>query len=495
MVIDVKKFTSTINKVADLTASDKMVPGLLLGLTRIDDITGTLKVCYSDGHKSLIEELTVQVDDNDHFGDIIVSFEQMKRAVGNCQPSGIINTDGGIVVSYLDNNIIRVSAAQFMQIYDDEGNTVENKKIAVKKMDLNWSEPGSDIKSSILARMKYDDIFQPEGNTDTYDRAELIDSLSRTSVEKGKNIYISANVQHVFVANQAYVTAVPVSRLPVTQEDIERVTNELREKAELTDEKLAQAIENMSCRVTQSVVMSQTMAKSLIGILGKCESDTVLLHRKDKYCNLIVENDTEKVGIWFEMTQASKAHIGAFERYNSFEYKSYQVLFLREFLTNNVKSALESAKSDKVALKFEPTELESPTCDKDLVITCANSGASIADSYRVNPDDLIDVTSDIESKTFTISLQVFSDMLAQLKTYYVALDINCDDTGTVYIRLAEVDAEKMLNEYEKARKTVEENCKANGEEFVPDKTPTPVEIKLAYRVNTLNTKQFTILAK
>lgn len=495
MIIDVKKFTSTINKVADLTASDKMIPGLLLGLTRVDETTGNLKVCYSDGHKSLIEELEVQVDDNDHFGEIIVSFEQMKRAVGNCQPSGIINTNGGIVVSYLANNIIRVSAAQFMQIYDDEGNPVENRKIAVKKMDLNWSEPGSDIKSSILTRMKYDSIFQPDGNTDTYDRTELIDALSRTSVEKGKNIYISANVQHIFVANQAHVTAVPVSKLEVTQDDIEEVGTELKESNSLTDESLAAAIEEMSHRVTQSVVLSQTMAKSLIGILGKCESDTVLLHRKDKYCNLIVESDTERVGIWFEMTQASKAHIGAFERYNSFGYMSYQTLFLREFLANNVKSALDSAKSDKVALKFEPTELEVPTCDKDLVITCANSGASIADSYRVNPDDLIDVNNDIESRTFTISLQVFSDMLAQLKTSYVALDINCDETGTVYIRLAEVDANKLATAYERARKTVEENCIANGEEFIPDKTPTPVEIKLGYRVDTLNTKQFTILAK
>lgn len=498
MIIEVKKFTSVINKVSDLTAGDKIVPGLMLCLSKDDSSesdNGTLKVCYSDGHKSLIEEIEVQVEEKDYIGDIIVSFEQMKRAVGNCQPSGIINTNGGIKISYLDNKIIRVSADQFIQLYDNDGNPTENRKIAIKKMDLTWTEPGSDIKSSILTRMKYDTIFEPDGGMDEYDKAELIDALSKTSVEKGKNIYISANVQSVFVANQAHVTAVPVSGVKLTQEDIDEISGTLSENGTFSEENLKAEIEKRSKRINQSIVMTQTIAKALIGIFGKCDSDKVFIHRRDKFCNIIIENDTEKVGVWFEMSQASKAHIGAFERYNSYGYKSYQIMFLREFLANNVKSALESAKSDKVALKFEPTELDVPTCDKDLVITCGNSSASIADSYRVNPDDLIDVTGDIESKTFVISLQVLNDMLAQLKTSYVAFDINVDSNDVVCLRLAEVDDDKLADEYKKARQEVEKQCIEKNEQFVPDKTPTPIEMKLDYRVNTLNTKQFTMLAK
>lgn len=497
MIIDVKKITSAINKVADITAGDKLVPGIMLSLNKYneDDNTGVLKVCYTDGHKALIEELDVQVEENDHIGDIIISFEQMKRAIGNCQPSGIINTDAGIKIEYLDNKIIRVSAEQFMHLYDTEGNVTENRKIAVKKMDLAWTEPGSDIKSSILTRMKYDTIFTPDGGMDQYDKAELVNALSKTSVEKGKNIYISANVQSVFVANQAHVTAVPVSKLKLTQENIDEIENELKEKGEYSEERLSAEIEKRANRVNQSIVLTQTMAKALIGILGKCEADLVFVHRRDKCCNIIVENDNEKVGIWFEMAQASKAHIGAFERYNSYEYKTYQILFIREFLANNVKSALESAKADKVALKFETTELEVPNCDKDLVIACSNSGASIADSYRVNPDDLIDAAGGIDSKSFTVSLQVLNDMLAQLKTSYVAFDINVDNNGLVCLRLAEVDSEKLEEEYKKARQEVERQCKERNEQFVADETPTPVELKLNYRVNILETKQFTMLAK
>ena len=495
MIVGVKEITSIINKVSDLTAGDKIIPGLLLKVYKNEASEGKLSVCYSDGHKSFIEEIGVLLDETDHIGDVVVSFEQMKRAISNCQPSGIINTDGGIVISYLDNNIIRVSADQYMKIYDNDGNETGNRKIAVKKMDLSWTEPNADMKSSILSRMKYESIFEPDAGTDEYDRAELIEALNKTSVEKGKNIYISANVQSVFVANQAHVTSVPLSQFELTMEEFDEIRAELSEKGSYTEEQFNNLCKERCCRVRQSIVMTQPIAKAIIGILGKCSSEKILVHRKDKCCNIIAENDTEKVGIWFEMAQASKAHIGALERYNSLGYKSYQLLFLREFLANNIKSALESSKSDKIALKFEDTELETPTCAKDLVITSGNAGASIADTYRVNPDDLIDPTNDIGTRTFNISLKVISDMMAQLKTSYIAMDINVDETGTICIRLAEVDAEKMTNEYANARKQTEILCNQQGLVFDPMSTPTPIEIKLGYRINTLNTKQFTILSK
>lgn len=494
MIVNIKDITSAIHKVADITSGDKTIPGLMFKLYKNEADEGKLSICYSDGHKSLIEEINAIIEDTDHIGDIVVSFEQMLRAIGNCQPSGIIRVSD-VKITYLENNIIRVSADQSMDIVDNEGNVVGERKLAVKKMDISWIEPGSDMRSSILNRMKYDTIFEPDGTVDTYERAELMDILSRTSVEKGKNVYISANIQEAFVANQAHVTSVPIKKNEISLEDTDIIRGELVERGEYTEEKFNEEVKKRENRVSQSVVIAQNIAKALIGILNKCSSDTVSVHRKDKYCNIIVENDTEKVGIWFEMAQASKAHIGSLERYSSLEYKNYQILFLREFLANNIKSALDSAKSDKVALRFEDTELEVPTCSKDLVIASTNAGASIADSYRVNPDDIVDEAGDIDTKQFNISLKVLSDMMAQIKTDYVAFDINVGENDTTCIRIAEVDAEKLATEYSNARKLTEKRCAETGVAFDPNTTPTPVDIKTGYRLSTLNVKQFTILSK
>jgi hypothetical protein len=493
MRVDISKITSAIKKISDLTSGDKQIPGVLLNLSKVDEtsVEGKLQVCYSDGHKSMIEEIDVTVEEADRIGGFTLSYEQFIRAIDNCQPSGIIKVNE-MTFTFLPNNIVRLSANQSMEIKDNEGNVVGAKELATKKMDLVWTEPGSDMKSSILVRMKYNEIFEGD-NYDTYDKAELIDDLSRTSTEKGRLIYVSANVQSIFVANQAHVTSVPVSRtkeLSIEEQDELRGT--LVEQGVFTEEKFKDEVNNQEKRIHQSLVISQQMAKAIIGVLGKTSADTVQMYRSDKYCNIFIDTDTEKVGIWFEMAQASKAHVGSLERYNSLEYKNYQLLFFREFLSDTVKSALNSTKSEKIQMKFSPTELEQASSALDLVIASGSASASIADTYRINPEDIIDVAGDLKDRTFTIALKIFSDMLAQLKTNMVALDINIGEGDTVCIRLSEVDIDKYTKEYTNAR----EQLKAElGDAFDASSTPTPIEKKQAFRLSTLKTKQYTMLSK
>jgi hypothetical protein len=238
--------------------------------------------------------------------------------------------------------------------------------------------------------------------------------------------------------------------------------------------------------------MAQNIAKALIGVLNKCTSETVRLHRNDKFCNIIMEEDTEKVGVMFEMVQPSKAQIGALDRYNSLEYKTYQLRFLREFLVNNIKSALNASKSDKTKIKFELSE---ETGAVSLVIASGNAGASIADVYSVECEDCVDINGDITTKEFNISLQVFADMLSQLKTDYVELDFNIGEANATCIRVAEIDSNKLAIEYEKGREETARLCAERGVTFDPAITPTDVNVKLNYRINTLGTKQYTMLAK
>jgi hypothetical protein len=496
MRIDISKITSAVNKISDFTSGDKTIPGVLLNLLKVEgsETDGRLQVCYSDGHKSLIEEIDASIEEGDHIGGIVVSYEQLNRAVGNCQPSGSIKVKD-INFTFLANNIVRIWADQLKQFEDAEGNVEAERKLATKKMDLLWTEPGSDMKSSILTRMKYNDIFDSDV-TDEYDKSELVDALSKTSTEKGRLIYLSANVQTIFVANQAHVTAVPISKLKtLNMEEQDTIRATLVEQNAFTEEALKQEIEKEEKRIHQSLIVTQQIAKALIGIFNKTSADKVYMYRQDKYCNIYIDTDTEKVGIWFEMATASKAHTGMLDRYNSLKYENYQLLFFREFLDNIVKSALDATKSEKIQFKFEPTQFDDASSALDLVIASGSSSASVSDTYRINPDAIVASDDALQTRVFNVSLKVFTDMLAQLKTERVALDINIAEGNITCIRLSEVDTDAFNKKYTQIREEVAREVQQAGGQFDPYSTPTPLEKKLLLRNGTLKTKQYTMLSQ
>ena len=136
MRVNIKKITSAINKIADLTSGDKTIPGVLLKPTKNEEGASILKICFNEGHKALIEEVEVEAEEGDLTTDHVVSFESIKRAIDNCQPSGIICVEE-IVFKY-SNNMITLSADQTMGLRDAEGNITGYKKMATKNMDIAW---------------------------------------------------------------------------------------------------------------------------------------------------------------------------------------------------------------------------------------------------------------------------------------------------------------------------------------------------------------------
>ena len=485
MKVSVSKITSAINKISDITSGDKQVPGVLLDLSE-----NLLKVCYTDGHKSFIEHVEVETEETDRMGGVVVDFAMIKRAVDNCQPSGIIKIDE-IVFNYKDK-VITISADQNFDAVDGEGNILGTQKMGKKSMDIVWVEPGSDMKSSLLLRMNYEDIFESDGVDDEFDKKEIIDALQRTSVEKGKQVYFSTKTQTVFVANQAHVTSVPVSKgKELSQEDRDILRAEMTEAGTFTEEAYEEAIKKAENRMHYAVVIPQNIAKAIIGVFNKTASDKVYLHTKERFCSIFIDSEDEHIGFWFEMAQASKAHIGSLERYNSLKYQSYQTSFLREFLVNNVKSALNVTKQEKVVFEFA---MNNETGMMELVIAAGSSASSVSDSYRTALSTVTDPDGTLVGRKFTVSLKVFSEMLDQIKSDQVTLDFECNDAATC-IRLAELDFGVESEEYTKAREKTKELCEAQGIEFDANSTPTPVELKWAYRDKTLNVKQFTMLAK
>jgi hypothetical protein len=271
-------------------------------------------------------------------------------------------------------------------------------------------------------------------------------------------------------------------------EDLEAAVNEAVKKAE--------------SRIHSSVSMTQGIAKSIIGILSKTSADTVYLFTRDKYCNIYINNvdeankeNSEVVGIWFEMATVSRAHTSAVERYTSLKYRSYHTLFIREFLADNIKSALSATKNEKIVMKFIKKEDEEFPV---LSIAAGSDSASISDNYAIEPSSIVDEANNITEKQFNVSLKVFSDMLSQLKTEYVAYDFDVAEDGSTSIRLSEVDTALLVQGYKDAREYTKQLCEQQNIPFVADgenATPTPAQIRYDLRDRTLLTKQFTMLVK
>lgn len=483
MRVDISKITNAVNKISDLVSGDKSVPGVMFDLSE-----GLLKVCYTDGHKSLIEELEVENEEGDKLGRVVVSYEQLSRALANCQPSGNIKIDK-CQFKYADN-IIKLSADQMYDLQDNEGNVVATKRLATKNMDLLAMDPSANMKSAILTRMKYEDIFDAD-TTDVFDRKELIEALSKTSVEKNRVIYISNKVQSVFVSNQVHLTSVPMSKHEISEEKLAEIKEELESQGNFNDETYKELTEKERNRIHFSVAMSYQISKALIGILGKIKSDVVYLHTKDKFCSIFVENEDETVGVWFEMATANRININTLERFNSLKYTNSQLVFLKEFLADIVKSALNIAKSEKTTFQFNKNDeglLE-------LELSAGSASASVSDKYAVVCEDVLDPNENLTGKKFNISLKIMHEMLNQIKTRRVAFDLDVTEDGTTFLRIAEVNDVKMAEEYMKARQKTEALCREQGIAFDPNSTPTPAELKFEYRGAILDTKQYTMLAK
>lgn len=472
MRVHIKDITGAINKIAEITAGDKNIPGILFNVK-----DNELEVCYSDGHKSLIEKIDATTTDEDRKGKIVVNYDLMRQAINQCQPSGSIIV--GEIEINIAEKVLYITAEQKYEVAS-EGEEAEYRNMAVKKLEVAWIDAGDkNLKAAILNRMEYDKIFDAD-RVDTWESRELIDILTKTSTEKGKVLYMSPKIQKVFVSNIAHVCSVPVSTLDISAEELSNIEHQLKQAGK-TDEEVEEFKETAKKRMTFPAAISTQVSQAVKGVLSRIDADeTIYLHVDGNYINLFTSDN--RVGIWVEMAQASKMHTSAFDRFSNAGYKTYQLTFAREFLVDNIKSVMSSTNNEKVTFEFKDSEMEDG--EIDLVINASNRSASVSAVYSLMADETIEGSdTSIKTKKLTVSIKVFNEMLSQLKTDMVAMDIHEAPDSSIWVRLSEVNMEKAEIEYFKARQELSED------------EPTPKESKLGYREDTLDTCQYTMLGK
>lgn len=405
MKIQLEDLTKAMQKVRSFADLSNQVVGVLLNLKG-----NTVDVCYCDGKKALIESINVVKEEGDIEAQIVVAYNRLVGIIDMCQPSGGIKTDE-LSIDFLDDKIINIEAVKYMTVVKETENVdemgerveVEEDKVVSKfNQKISYEYPEDNRRYGVLTRMDYSTIFkneEGESETDGFDiwnKDELRSILSKISSEKSRVVYISKKLNCGFVVNLAHVVYIP----------------------------------NDSC-TNYGFSTNTAIAKAIVDILGKIPDEEVrICVKENRYTNIV--NNTNTIGIWFEMAPASVGDLSTLNLYREKEFNTFKLVFSRAALSNVVSCAAASTKDEKTTLQFE--EIDGL---KSLKIVCNNSGASVLGDFTVviegkevdNWDTLVDTK-------IPMSLKVLSDMLSDCATTYIALDIDISEKGK-FIRLAE----------------------------------------------------------
>ena len=365
MKVEITKLTGALSKVKSLIGDTKQVPGVLF---RVKE--NKLEVCYSNGRNAIINIIEATNTDNDYFGDVVVNYNRLVDIINGCQSSGKVFVRE-VELNFSEGNVLVIEAKKMIERVNADGEC-EEKVISNFKQSIPWNKPEESLKFGILTRVDYDDIFEEGDTYDVYDRKELINILSKTSLEKSRNVYVSNSRSCAFVVNLAYTLNIPI---------------------------------NQNTQVNLSI--PTTIAKYLVEILNKTTDDIYVSLVNNRFCKISTADKT--TGVWFEISSPSRTDIDALDIFKAKKYDTYQINFVREALHNVIKSAMDSSKSEKNVFRFSDSKYEEGL--KDLNIHSMNSGASISNTFDVVCDKCVDNSNSIDSLELPVNLKVLDTIL------------------------------------------------------------------------------------
>ena len=384
MIIELKKLTDAIAKVKSFAQDIKTVPGILLRFGE-----NQMEVCYSDGHKAIIERIETEVEESERIGDIVVNYQVFTDVINNCQPAGVINCDE-LEITVSDNSTLIIEAVKYVLVGKGDDEEPVKKPVSKFRQEIKYNLPGSDIRYGVLTRMNYDDIFSADVR-DSWNKGELQNTLSRLSKDEAKVCYCSSQLKAAFAVNLNHTVFIP-------KEELE------------------------NCGFS----LSAKLAKYIVEILNKLESDEVLVAVEERrYCKMTTPD--EKVGIWFEMSPASRVDLDTLKSYESKAYAQYQIVFNRYALQDAVKCAIASDNTESTSMSFVDSE------DGLVVSIVRGRTDSKAKEFAIIAEEYKDNTGKLMDTTVPISLKAFSSILDNCSGPYLLVDINDDETGK-YLR-------------------------------------------------------------
>lgn len=389
MRVAINKITQAMNKVRKFAEGEKTVPGVML------DIDGaSMKVCYSNGKRSVIEVVEIEQDETPVSGRIILPYAKTMTIIDALQPSGSIQT-GDLTIEFGGEKNMSFIAEKFI-ITGESAESVEHKVVSKFNQQVVYAKPEESIQYQVLSRMNYADIFESD-SFDVWAKEDLVSTLKSCSFEKGKTIYVSTQTKSAFVMNTAHLTNIPVV-------DCEK----------------------------NGMTLSSSFSSAIADVISKFDSEKIMVAVKDgRYANISAENGT--AGVWFEMVAANKMEVAMYQRFTEKQYDTYRTAFLRQALLDAISCTLKASSNEKTVLTFDDSG-EGLT----LKLTAFESGAgNAANEYKVVAETFTDKDGTISNSKVSVSLKTLSDMVSNCSTDYVAFDMQVDNQA-VYVRVGDI---------------------------------------------------------
>ncbi len=386
MIVSLEKLTQAMNKVRKFAEGRKDVPGVMLDIS-----TDKMKICYSDGKKSVIEIIDILSNDENFSGKVIVPYVRITGVIDACQPSGPVFTSD-VQLTLGEDGILTVRALKRIKVA--AGEDVEDKVISKFEQKLNYYSPDASIQYQVISRMDYNSIFSGE-SFDVWEKADLVEALARTSGEKGKTVYVSGQSHIAFVANTASVTVVPLK-------DCEK----------------------------HGFSVPTLVSGSLVDMINKFPGEKVLVHVSEgRYANISSEDNT--VGIWFEMVAANRMDLASLQKYQEKAYSKYNLVFCRPALLNILDCAIKADNNEKTTLTFFKEAGQTI-----MRIVSAGNGGSTFNDFSLVSELCLDADKDIDNAKIPVSLKSLYDMISNCNEYYVSLAFDVEANNT-FIRVGD----------------------------------------------------------
>ena len=456
MRVSIDEITSTITELNSLLEGSISKSLFIM----LDVRETTLRVCFNDPSKTFVREISLSNDENKQM-KVAVDFNEMFKAITNCQPSGSLSLDS-LEFRFKDGGILTIVAEPQMNVGNEEAVYRRQGRIVY---DVKYLPIESSVKSQILIRADYDRLFDIAG-ADEWERTNLIDKFSRCTGEKGKQVFISSKVQKMFVNYQTHLTCIPIESKALPEDEVEAFRNQLIAQG-LGEREQNEAMFKLFAKVHNSAVLFTNTVNSICSILGKCKGDTIYLKTMESMCIICSDCEEERIALQIQMPAPSDVNFKTLLTYMGYKYTDYQLRFRRDALADALKYTMNTS-ADKTTISFIKTEDD----EYNVVFACNNGECSVAS------EETIDSIGDLENKKYIVSPKILGDMIKQLKTPLISLDFS-KDGATNSIRMGEINYEKMVENYNLVR--------AN----LSPEEPTPVEGKIRVKENSLETVQYT----
>lgn len=440
MIVSVKELTSAVNKISSAVAKDKNPIGVYL---KISD--NSLRVAYHDGRKAIFEDIPAEAEEGDVKEPVVVNYTRMCSVMDACQPSGQITTDN-MTFKFSGTGIIRVRAEKKIPvIVSEEAEEVEYKVCSVFEQTITYENIGANMKTAVMGRIDYDKIAEAEEYMSVSTK-NFVSILDKCATEQGKVVYISPKMQIAFVSNLYSLNCIKL-------ED----------------------------GYSAPLAFASGNARILADVVGKLKDEEIAVCTpSEKYVNIF--NESKTFGIWIEMQSASQTHLTALSRYRNKSYKDAQLTFVKAVLQNVVKSALNYDKVENATFGFGEAE---DFCGLEMRFSSNNTGASIANDYSIACSACYNTFGNISDLKINMSLKVLDAVLSYCEQDYVGMDVDINEDGSMFIRVADIDAIK--------KSSVE--CDLAEEVGVTYGIDLPEEVKAAAREEAMKAMYYTVATK